>query len=503
MDRLVAAVVPGDPCEAARAAVEASDEALATLEQNLGQAQDDAAVLGDPSLTTQEKLDRLGQGGDPVVEREIDNQEAELAQAKAEQNALEEAQDSTAGWVVNQWAKTWRWLALIALVALLLPGAMRIVSYFLLMPWVHRVHKPIHLSEGYDSTTAALRTSDAQRTLPIELGAGEVLSARSEHVRPVQGTIRSRLLYDWGSPFISFAAGLYGLSRVTGDEAGSSATLSTPDDPNAYLMRIDFTEHPGLVMHPKHVVGVIGEPELTTRWRWGIQSFATWQVRYIMFAGTGSLIVEGSGDVVATNPGGRSTRMEQNLVMGFDSRLSVGVNRTEVFWPYLWRQDAAGRRRVHGGPPALLAEVDRRRPQQPDREDVRRDLLGARQAVRLLRPTSERHACSGQAIPAGASVRFRLLHGEQRSEPVDGPQPGDVKERTFPRSAARAARVSQSELARAAAVSQPNLSAYENGRRAPSPEVLVRISRAIRSLGAACTTSSEKMGAHPPRGDPS
>ena len=37
-------------------------------------------------------------------------------------------------------------------------------------------------------------------------------------------------------------------------------------------------------------------------------------------------------------PGGRSTRMEQNLVMGFDSRLTVGVNRTEVFWPYLWRR---------------------------------------------------------------------------------------------------------------------------------------------------------------------
>jgi len=45
--------------------------------------------------------------------------------------------------------------------------------------------------------------------------------------------------------------------------------------------------------------------------------------------------------------------------------------------------------------------------------------------------------------------------------------------------ARRAAGVSQSELARAAAVSQPNLSAYENGRRAPSPEVLDRISRAL------------------------
>lgn len=30
--------------------------------------------------------------------------------------------------------------------------------------------------------------------------------------------------------------------------------------------------------------------------------------------------------------------MEQNLVMGFDSRLAKGVHRTEVFVPYLWRK---------------------------------------------------------------------------------------------------------------------------------------------------------------------
>ena len=47
------------------------------------------------------------------------------------------------------------------------------------------------------------------------------------------------------------------------------------------------------------------------------------------------------------------------------------------------------------------------------------------------------------------------------------------------RSARRAAGLSQSELARAAHVSQPNLSAYENGRRAPTPAVLDRIGRAL------------------------
>lgn len=43
----------------------------------------------------------------------------------------------------------------------------------------------------------------------------------------------------------------------------------------------------------------------------------------------------------------------------------------------------------------------------------------------------------------------------------------------------RAAGLSQSQLAQAAGVSQPNLSAYENRRRVPSPDVLDRIKRAL------------------------
>lgn len=43
-----------------------------------------------------------------------------------------------------------------------------------------------------------------------------------------------------------------------------------------------------------------------------------------------------------------------------------------------------------------------------------------------------------------------------------------------------AAGLTQAELARAAHVSQPNLSAYENGRRRPGSEVLERIRAALR-----------------------
>lgn len=47
------------------------------------------------------------------------------------------------------------------------------------------------------------------------------------------------------------------------------------------------------------------------------------------------------------------------------------------------------------------------------------------------------------------------------------------------RAGRRAAGLTQSQLARAAQVPQPNLSAYENGRRVPTPEVLDRIRRAL------------------------
>ncbi|MFV0535344.1 MAG: helix-turn-helix domain-containing protein, partial [Cumulibacter sp.] len=48
------------------------------------------------------------------------------------------------------------------------------------------------------------------------------------------------------------------------------------------------------------------------------------------------------------------------------------------------------------------------------------------------------------------------------------------------RAARIAAGMTQSDLARTAHVSQPNLSAYENGRRVPSADVLNRITRALR-----------------------
>jgi uncharacterized protein (AIM24 family) len=129
------------------------------------------------------------------------------------------------------------------------------------------------------------------------------------------------------------------LTRVDGSKDSEvELTLAAPRDPNAYLMRLDLENHPGLVIHPRHLVGVVGDLELSTRWRpFSVNAWATWQLRYILLSGTGSIIVEGSGDVIATAADERGpTKIEQALVIGFDSRLSYTCARTEVFWPYLF-----------------------------------------------------------------------------------------------------------------------------------------------------------------------
>ena len=60
LDKVAAAVLPGNACKAAEAALDKADASLDTLEGNLAQAQDAAAVIGDPALTTQEKARPTG-----------------------------------------------------------------------------------------------------------------------------------------------------------------------------------------------------------------------------------------------------------------------------------------------------------------------------------------------------------------------------------------------------------------------------------------------------------
>lgn len=339
------------PCAAAEEALRSTQVSLDKLKTQRTGAESQLETLLDPDLTTDEKLEKVGRNGgefeDPLAESRIDTLEREVDTLRTEEENLQKAQDSWVWFVILQWRARWMLLVGIALALLLARPLVRVFNFFVAMPLVTRIAKPVRLSVGEAAARAQIVAGSVERSLFIRLAPGEVLSVRAQHLRDAQGTVKSQLLYDWSAPFISFAAGLNGLSRVTSGDSVAQMTISDPEESDSYMMRIDFQDHPGLVMHPKHVVGVVGTPRLKTRWHWGWHFLATGQARYILFTGSGSLLVQGISDIVAPIPSSEGSKMEQNLIMGFDSRLTVGIKRTENFISY------------YGGKEPLIDEVFR------------------------------------------------------------------------------------------------------------------------------------------------
>lgn len=120
-------------------------------------------------------------------------------------------------------------------------------------------------------------------------------------------------------------------------EPGEEATVHVSSiEAGTYIAEIQLNNHPGLVFHPKHIVGVTGDIRLRTRWEFfNPHSWLSGWFRFIIFHGTGRIFVEGQEGVVGMAPCGKEIRVEEPLLMGFDMSLNYGIVRTETFWPYL------------------------------------------------------------------------------------------------------------------------------------------------------------------------
>jgi hypothetical protein len=299
----------------------------------------------------QRQLDRLNRGDTralgPVGASLARQIEASRQRARALSDELQDAQKRRArvaqaihsplGWIVREWRTVWLRLVLIVLAVALFPYIQRTLAYWVFMPLAEHA-RALRLTEP--RAQARLRASSAQRSLTIALAPGESLSVRAGYARPVEGRATSQLLYRWSAPFVSYAAGLSLLTRLDPDPSGkraTSVTLSSPEAAHSYLMRVDLDDHPGVVFHPRQLVGVMGDVDLRTVWRiFSWHAWATGQLRYILLSGTGGCILEGHGDIVANTLTQSRAKIEQHLVVGFDTRLDYKTARTETFLPYLF-----------------------------------------------------------------------------------------------------------------------------------------------------------------------
>lgn len=268
--------------------------------------------------------------------------EEQLARATEAQKKAETLAASLPGRLLTEWRRVAPSLLLIVAAVVAAPYLQRTLAYFVLMPLVSRA-APLRLLEGEQKSHPEIKSADSARTLQIRLRPGSELHVRAAYARSLESAddcfVSSRLLYSWSAPAVSYSAGLSMLTRVVvspGASRDRNVSISAPRDPDSYLMCVELDGHPGLVVHPRHLVGIGGGLEVSTRWRLGhLHAWSRGQLRYILLQGSGTVILEGRGDIVSEELHGSRARIEQEHLMGFDARLEASTRRTETFLPYL------------------------------------------------------------------------------------------------------------------------------------------------------------------------
>jgi uncharacterized protein (AIM24 family) len=252
-------------------------------------------------------------------------------------------EDGWWNWLKGQFKDKWAWIVLILVAAVTLPFLWRFGSYYILMPLLGTVRE-LRLADEIEPATGSARFDKAERVCRVEVEPGERLVVRSDHVRPVEpGVAHTRILYDWSAWIISLVTKLVAMTEISASVDRESPVHvsiadSAHDGADNYILRVDLDDHPGLVLHPDHLVGVLGDIELKTKWKlFSAHAWATGQLRYIYFKGTGSLFLSGIGDVAAERLEGSARQETHGTLIGFDTRLGVKVRRTETFLPYLFK----------------------------------------------------------------------------------------------------------------------------------------------------------------------
>jgi hypothetical protein len=186
-----------------------------------------------------------------------------------------------------------------------------------------------------------LRCSAATKKLDLAIAPNESLFVRAACLKSYDAKTKKRMQIAWkiDSPFISYSAGLWELTRVDGGADGAGVSLWSGEDADRQLVCLELRDHPGLIFRPRHLVGLIHEPEglrLRKQWRLGhLHAWCTLQLRYIVLEGTGRAVFWALGGIEALSPGGGKQCVAQDSVAGFDSRLDYSVRRNETFWHYL------------------------------------------------------------------------------------------------------------------------------------------------------------------------
>lgn len=312
------------------------------------------------------QIDRLPSRGRPASPRFADS--AALGELRALSEGLEEHVRSS--WL-NRFAQPIGAvlpLALMILVAIMVtPPAIKLFAFYVVAPAASRRPPLRLLPEAGGTILLGARDTDSNGkptsavSQVVAVGPGEELLVHPEYLQSTAdiATKSTKWFLDPSLPLTSLASGMVGLTRIT-SATRQVFVVSAMTDPLSEVGLLTLPEGSAMVLQPRGLVGIlqsIESPVKITR-HWRVASLGAWltfQFRYLVFHGPGTLIVKGCRGV-RLEPADEGRGINQAATMGFSANVGYSVRRSETFMPYLTGKQGLFNDNFAGGPGFYLYE---------------------------------------------------------------------------------------------------------------------------------------------------
>ena len=300
----------------------------AELERTRARLEADAKLLR-LRRETQAGLQRVSEDvveGQAILSRAVAAYRAQAQQTKARAETYAVARSRSAlaehGWSAVK----------ILALAILLPILFKLLAFFVVAPIVAR-SVPIRLCAPGPPLTA----SRSALSLSIPVGpADEVLlrAGLQSSAADVRGG--DKLLLDGAMPLTCLAAGLVNLQRLRSDRPDH--LVVTGRDEHHHLAAVTIPAGGAAVLQPRALLGVARprDRRLVITRPWQAHRLVAWltlQLRYVVFHGPCTLIVEGR-DGVLVEDASAGRMINRRLTLGFDAGIDYGTERSASFLPF-------------------------------------------------------------------------------------------------------------------------------------------------------------------------
>jgi hypothetical protein len=215
----------------------------------------------------------------------------------------------------------------------------------------------------FPDSDPSILVSESSTTCTVDLTFGTELLVHPDYPLSKSNDLQSNTqgILDRTKLLVSLASGMYYLTRVVTQTAGT-AVLSVPQsDPLSRLSIVELPENSSLVLRPRYLVGVVQTTDrpLTITSHYRFFSSASWlamQFRYIVFHGPGKVILKGGQGVIAETVQS-SLESNRHLTIGYSANLAYSVIRRSDFWPFVFGHVFLGGERFAGQKGIVLSSA--------------------------------------------------------------------------------------------------------------------------------------------------